>query len=205
MAWLTWLVFGTVIVLLLVQLFSKRGYTYHFKSEEVRAVPKDQLAFVPPSLPYTIHEYPHLLSKQECRELRDLVLTDTTKDQVVSVHVPWIETMVSQLTNQPVEHMEPLEIHRVTKGGSVPRVDANENTYSQTRIATVVFYLNEEYMGGGLVFPDVNRTIVPTTGKAVLYWNMVSNHVLKESLHRDKFVLRGVQWKAIQYVHNTSL
>ena len=162
---------------------------------------KSDLVYTPASLPYTIHEFHELLSVQECKEIQSYLVVNERVDQTAYAVIPSIQEIATRLTHQPPSHMEPLEIVRYTKGGSNIEYDARENEVGQTRIATIVFFLNEAYVGGELVFAN-EKIIVPHQGKAVLYWNSASGMVLEESLHRNKFVLRGVQWKAIQYVHN---
>ena len=207
------------IVVVVVVIIWLNHYTYKQNHNTEYKIPKeisiksiiikpDELKFIPPSLPYTVHEFKNLLSKQECKNIRAMLLSEISpidkEDCIITKDVPYIKDIASRLTNMPVTNMEPLEIVRFTKGGSKEHYDlniSNKKSYTYTRIATLVFYLNDEYIGGELVFPEI-KTVVPELGKAILYWNVASDTVLNESLHRDKFVLRGVQWKAIQYVHS---
>ncbi|XP_051862858.1 prolyl 4-hydroxylase subunit alpha-1-like [Drosophila albomicans] len=50
--------------------------------------------------------------------------------------------------------------------------DYFKNSSSEDRIATILFYLNDVSSGGGTVFFDLNLTVQPEPGKAVLWYNL---------------------------------
>jgi len=208
MGWTTWIIVGALIAFGIYSMypFSRPRRERIDTRIEFPVTKKEELVYTPPSLPYTIHEFHHLLSDEECRTIQEQLVVTQRADQTTYVAIPFIQNLASRLTRQPPSHMEPLEIGRYTKGGTVLDVDTNGNELCQTRIAALVFFLNEAYVGGEMVFPHANeRTIVPHQGKAVLYWTVAGGNVLPESLHRNKFVLRGVQWKAVQYIHSVPI
>ena len=204
MSWTQWIIVIILIgcgIYILYPTQKTRGRRDH-KPIVLPATKMSDLMYTPASLPYTIHEFHQLLSDQQCKEIQSHLVVNqhVDVDQTAYAVIPSIQAIASRLTQQPPSHMEPLEIVRYIKGGSKIEYDTKEE-FGQTRIATLVFFLNEEYIGGELVFSN-DRTIVPHTGTAVFYWNVAAGMVLEESLHRNKFVLRGVQWKAIQYIHS---
>ena len=166
---------------------------------------KKELFYSPPSLPYQVYQFEHIFSKKECQSIIQSVNMKTQLDEMTFIKNDSIRSISQLLTGQPTSHMEPTELYRWFNGGTIPHYDVipkNKRLASHTRIATLVFYINDEYIGGELEFTTTNTIIKPSLGKVVLYWNVISDSLATESFHRERFILRGVQWRAIQYVHS---
>jgi hypothetical protein len=116
-----------------------------------------------------------------------------TRDNTAHLH-----KIATTLTKIPDSHHECL-IQRIIEGGTEYGFDTDQN---DTRIATIVFYLNENYDGGELDFPELDLVIKPQRSRMVFYWNSDSNTVLKESRHRTRYMVNGIQWKVTLYVHS---
>lgn len=64
--------------------------------------------------------------------------------------------------------------------------------YPGARIATVLLYLQSPEIGGETQFPDVNITISPKSGDALLFWTYdADNEWNKYSLHAGLPVKKG--------------
>lgn len=74
------------------------------------------------------------------------------------------------------------------------------------RIATVLIYLNDDFMGGETRFPNLGFSVKPKKGKAVLFWvvDPSSGFVYKETLHGGDPVSVGEKWIATQWIHRSS-
>jgi prolyl 4-hydroxylase len=72
------------------------------------------------------------------------------------------------------------------------------------RILTMFFYLNSLEAGGGTNFPDLNITIVPKKGKAVLWPNVLNEDPLRmdrRTAHQALPVERGEKYGANLWIH----
>lgn len=56
-------------------------------------------------------------------------------------------------------------------------------------LATLVFYLNDDFEGGETDFPELNQRIVPKKGRALMFQHRIL-HTASEVLKGAKFVLR---------------
>lgn len=159
-----------------------------------------KLKYTPYLLPYRVSMWDDVLTVSECALLckipnqsLDKDVSFLTRDNTAHLH-----KIATTLTNIPESHHECL-IQRVIEGGTEYGFDTDQN---DTRIATIVFYLNENYDGGELDFPELDLVIKPRRARLVLYWNSDSNTVLKESRHRTRYMVNGIQWKVTLYVHS---
>ena len=60
------------------------------------------------------------------------------------------------------------------------------------RLATVLIYLNDNFEGGETVFPNINKSVKPVKGKAVLFYNStIDGKVIHESFHGGNPVKNG--------------
>ena len=56
-------------------------------------------------------------------------------------------------------------------------------------LLTLVFYLNDDFAGGETEFPELERTVAPRAGRALLFQHRVL-HTASEVLRGEKLVLR---------------
>ena len=69
------------------------------------------------------------------------------------------------------------------------------NGVVKQRKYTFIIYLNEEFEGGTTEFPLINKTIIPKTGKAIVYKDAdSSNNIISQSMHRGSIVTNGTKW-----------
>jgi hypothetical protein len=161
------------------------------------------LKYTPYLLPYRISMWDDILTISQCALLSKIPNQDLDTDSsfIIKDNIDHLHKIATTLTKSPKSHHECL-IQRIIDGGTEYGYDTDQNN---TRLATLVFYLNENYAGGELDFPDLDLVIQPQRGRLVLYWNKDSNTVLKESRRRTRFMVNGIQWKVTLYVHSTPI
>ena len=70
------------------------------------------------------------------------------------------------------------------------------------RYITFLMYLNDDFEGGGTFFPELNITVKPETGKAVIFYNVDDKgHVLPKSMHGGENIVNGEKWIANKWIH----
>ena len=98
-----------------------------------------------------------------------------------------------------------------TNGKYDPHFDATEcgddigvRCVSNQRIATVLIYLNDDFLGGETRFPNLNISVKPAKGKAVFFWvsDQSSRLVYNETLHGGDPVTHGEKWIATQWIRS---
>ena len=112
---------------------------------------------------------------------------------------------ISKLIHRSLEKQPPFEIIQYTTSTSetIQHYDAYEpidlkNSHVKQRFATMVLYLNDDYLGGETYFPLLNKTIYPEKGKVLFFYN-VNNHkqtIRKTSLHQSYSIKQGEKWVA---------
>jgi predicted 2-oxoglutarate/Fe(II)-dependent dioxygenase YbiX len=86
-----------------------------------------------------------------------------------------------------------LSISRYPPGSFVGR-HRDTTTFSTPRMVTVILYLNDEYEGGKLIFPDIGVTYQPAKGDVVLF--------LSEYFHAVSTVTSGHRYCVIFFAEN---
>lgn len=77
-------------------------------------------------------------------------------------------------------------IKKYRAGGHLgPHVDKNEDNPDNTMDWTVLIYLNDDYTGGELVFDDLDITLKPAAGSAVIF-SCLEKHSVNEILSGSK-------------------
>jgi hypothetical protein len=88
-----------------------------------------------------------------------------------------LQNIASTLTGKPLTHIEFVQITKYEKDGKFDyHYDTDPLLKHHTissRIATLMFYLNEDFEGGNTNFPYIQTTVIPSTGKAVLFYNVL--------------------------------
>jgi hypothetical protein len=159
-----------------------------------------KIKYTPYLLPYRVSMWDDVLTVSECSLLCKIPNQSLDKDAsfLTRDNTAHLHKIATTLTKIPDSHHECL-IQRIIEGGTEYGFDTDQN---DTRIATIVFYLNENYDGGELDFPELDLVIKPQRSRMVFYWNSDSNTVLKESRHRTRYMVNGIQWKVTLYVHS---
>jgi len=159
-----------------------------------------KIKYTPFLLPYRVNMWDDVLTVSECTALCKIPNQPIDKDaSFLLKESSQLHKIATTLTKLPKSHHECI-VQRLIDGGTEYGFDTDKN---DTRIATLVFYLNENYDGGELEFPDLELVIHPRRGRLVFYWNSDSNTVIKESRHRTRYMVLGIQWKVTLYVHST--
>ena len=123
-----------------------------------------------------------------------------------------ISTFAAELTGYPENHQEDLQVLQYPEGGFFkPHYDCCDggpdeckrmNAQGGPRRQTIIIYLNDDFQGGETFFPNINVTIVPQKGKAVVFWSTDSdNNVIRESFHGGNPVKGGEKWICNKWVH----
>jgi prolyl 4-hydroxylase len=107
--------------------------------------------------------------------------------------------------NLPYKNLETPQIIEYPVGGYyLPHFDAFHNNLKNideiikkigNRKYTCIIYLNDNFIGGETVFPELNETIKPKTGNGLYFENIDNNgKILKTSLHAGLPVTEGIKY-----------
>jgi len=120
-----------------------------------------------------------------------------------------VMSRIEEVTKVPVPNYESLQILRYTKGQRYNRHhdnggDEDNKLPSGPRIYTFFLYLSDVEEGGGTHFPDLNITITPRKGSALLWPSVLSaNPTATEPMtqHAALPVIRGTKFAANAWIH----
>ncbi|MGL6008983.1 MAG: 2OG-Fe(II) oxygenase [Culicoidibacterales bacterium] len=171
----------------------------------------------------SIVEISNFLSKHECDQLIALSSQRLEKSKTISKDgtltidstrtsegmsfsvgennlIKTIEKRIEDLTGWPVQKGEPLQVLKYDVNQEYKsHYDYFENlpTNQLQRVATLIIYLNKPEDGGETIFPNMNLSITPETGKGLFfkYVNIPSPN----SLHAGSPVIRGVKYIATKW------
>ena len=101
--------------------------------------------------------------------------------------------------------MEKMSLVRYRPGEYyLPHVDAydyrydniTEDLHMSQRVVSVLMYLNDDYLGGHTNFPELDISITPKKGRALLFHNVRENADCANplSLHQGQKVTQGTKW-----------
>lgn len=107
-------------------------------------------------------------------------------------------------TRIPRSHQEWLQIVKYDEGGKFDaHYDPQYGSFTQSRRATLLLYLNDDYEGGATHFVKLGLKITPEKGKAILFWNLdEKGQIIEQSMHRGEKVERGHKWICTKWIHN---
>lgn len=180
---------------------------------------------------YFIYEIDNILNSKECDELIKYSKYKTFSDSTIfnnqnnlintnrkskttwfEINENAIETKCSniakELTKRNNNNLENLQLVYYPVGGYFKlHHDATKNTTVDTIIKsreyTLLIYLNDVEEGGETVFPYLNLEIKPKKGKGILFRTLDENdHIILESLHGGKPVIKGEKWICNKWIHN---
>uniref|UniRef100_A0A6C0IBS2 Fe2OG dioxygenase domain-containing protein n=1 Tax=viral metagenome TaxID=1070528 RepID=A0A6C0IBS2_9ZZZZ len=124
-----------------------------------------------------------------------------------------ISQRIAKRTNTDITDQESYQVVKYDKDGFYkPHFDAcnlkagddceRMNLGKGPRYLTFLMYLNDDFDGGGTFFPELNLTVKPETGKAVIFHNVdIEGHVLPKSMHGGMEVTGGEKWIANKWIH----
>lgn len=111
-----------------------------------------------------------------------------------------ISKRVSKITNLPCLNQEDMQILKYDIGDYYKchydnTTEEDDDTItSGPRIYTFFIYLNDVEKGGETSFPLVNLKYKPKKGTAILFKNMLDNHIHPCSLHEGVAPISGEKW-----------
>ena len=115
-----------------------------------------------------------------------------------------LEKFICELTKLPSQNLEQFCLIKYTPGGEyTEHYDASElinplfanRTPPAPRSYSFLFYLNDNYEGGETNFSNLNKKILPKTGKGIFWKNYKQNGELeKDSIHSGLPVTKGTKW-----------
>ena len=140
----------------------------------------------------------------------DRVALNTFFDEKTFPEILPLKKKISEITNLPLKNQELFNLIRYDKEGKydqhydscIPSL-SNESP----RVYSFIFYLNDDFKGGGTHFPNLDgKTIIPKKGKMV-YWKNVDNqqNFDYDSLHSGLPVEDGVKWILTMWVRDENI
>lgn len=107
-------------------------------------------------------------------------------------------------TNTPRNHQEYLQVVKYDEGGKFnAHYDPQYGSTTQSRKATLLVYLNDDYVGGQTYFVNLGLKIKPEKGKGILFRSLDdSGKIIDVSLHCGEKVERGNKWICTKWIHN---
>lgn len=121
------------------------------------------------------------------------------EDQLKVVkQLKYLTAQVTGLQTEPTEASEPIQVVHYGVGGHYePHFDffGSSALSEDDRVATMLFYLSEDFLGGSTVFPLLDIKFTPESGSALFWFNTERNaskgHVM--SLHASCPLIGGGQ------------
>ncbi|NRD79841.1 2OG-Fe(II) oxygenase [Bacillus sp. BRMEA1] len=116
-----------------------------------------------------------------------------------------IEKRISQIMNIPVDHGEGIQVLHYKKGqeyrAHFDYFSSENKAVNNSRISTLIMYLNEVEEGGETLFPKLNLSVSPQKGMAVYFEYFYQDQTLNElTLHSGAPVIKGEKWAATQWM-----
>lgn len=150
------------------------------------------------------------LHNESVRKSYQMWLSDNDHDVVKN-----ISKRVAEMTNTNIENQELLQLLKYSSGGFFnSHHDACNGTkeYCQRmnnnlgpRYITFLIYLNDDFSGGETVFPNINKSVKPEKGKAVIFYNThLDGTVINDSLHGGNPIGIGEKWIVNKWIRQTN-
>ena len=170
-------------------------------------------------------EIKNFISEQECKYIIKLINKNNHKSQVIgpegksiydtsrtssTANLPGDDDIIIKLKNKianylniPVKNGESLQGQMYNENEYFkPHFDAFAgNSYKTNagkagnRTNTLMIYLNNNFVGGGTNFVNLNKVICPEIGKAVTWQNIDKNkNIIESSMHEGMPVSSGIKY-----------
>jgi len=99
--------------------------------------------------------------------------------------------------------MEPIVVTCYKENDELPEhYDMVTNSIVSTRACTMILYLNDDYVGGELEFPNLEAILIPEMGTALFFWVSKDGVSTFESKYLARPVYRKQKWLATLYIHS---
>lgn len=188
-----------------------------------------KVTFQPLGYIFLIYEYKHLLTLTQCNVLCNdsisyikestVITTNISTNEVINKKQLIRKSMACAMRNDITDYIHhiatiltgyPLSYHEDTqvtyyKEGDYFSLHHDMNIIHprlKTRVATIIIYLSDQCEGGETNFPDINVSVKPEIGKAILFWNTRDSIPIQESRHSGCIIKKGCKWIAQQWVHS---
>lgn len=118
----------------------------------------------------------------------------------------FITEHAASLSDYPIVNIEQIQILRYEPGEFYKPHNDYFNfppaivTTDNDRVATVLFYLNDDFTGGSTSFPSLNIEIKPRKGSAVFFDYKYTDHINKLTLHGGMPVDTGAKYVATSWI-----
>ena len=200
------------------------GFSYNFNSKKETT---KTYSLITPTLSFQVYTFPKAITVEQCKKLcREAlpqlhqstvyseanVVAGLSKERIsmtatlINHDTLLLRNMASQLTGMPLSHIENLQVTRYKKDGKFDyHYDTDpkqKNQASWSRIATLMIYLNEDFVGGETEFPKIQTSFIPETGKAILFWSVINGELIKDSMHKGCEIISGEKWIANIWIHS---
>jgi prolyl 4-hydroxylase len=175
-----------------------------------------------------IFDIPDFFSEKECLDFISLIEKEIPNNPVMKM-IPFIfkdesnflvkktRNFIKEKINLPVENQEDFLITKYLPNGQYDDhydsfIIKENSIFNQDffdccmnrggqRAFTFLIYLNDNFEGGSTVFPNLNKKVMPKTGKLVYWENIDSEGETNEyMLHRGSKIVSGEKWVAVIYV-----
>ena len=161
--------------------------------------------FYPPTELYVTHQGRYKNNKQTYT-YKDILTVDPDPYNQCAI-TQKVKQTVSDLVKQPLENLEPIYCGKYSEGGKFAEhsdafnyhsKDLNPDTqqYGQ-RIISAILYCNDNFTGGETVFPHINYSVTPKTGRLLIFHNVqesaynptyICNHLSNSIISGTKYV-----------------
>lgn len=172
-------------------------------------------------IPYQILTIPNVFTKEECAQIIQHLSSNNNNnngkraftimpnDPTLGQYARKLMSFASMLTGIQDQSMyESLSVTRYNKDQyekvhhdactSNLRCKGNDRVY---RRATIMLYLNDNYVGGDLKFPHLNIKVKPETGKCTFFYNVnAKGWEIMEAQHDSLPVQEGVKWMCTLWI-----
>lgn len=141
---------------------------------------------------YIIYEYPHFLTDAEC----DAIINYSNDKLVIS------EVYRGANNETNIDERKSSQCW-ITDDACVGNNEFcnTMNSFVGPRYITFLIYLNDNFEGGHTNFPNINKSIIPQKGKAVLFYNVNKDgSIIPESLHQGSHIINGTKWIANKWI-----
>ncbi|EGD81044.1 hypothetical protein PTSG_10986 [Salpingoeca rosetta] len=135
------------------------------------------------------------------------MLPDVLGNDPMQAHLKDMEEEIARIVRLPVENQEHFQVLQYQKNQYYKvHSDYIEEQRQQPcgiRVATFFLYLNDVEEGGGTRFPNLNLTVQPAKGNAVLWYSAYPNTTRMDSRtdHEAMPVAKGMKYGANKWIH----
>lgn len=117
-------------------------------------------------------------------------MVESTIDMIDKPYKEILKFWSEKTGNDPLEHVSKnYFLRKYHVGGEIgPHIDKNAENPQNTMDWSVLFYLNDNYVGGEIDFPDLGVSIKPTAGSAIVF-PCTAMHLAKRVEQGEKYYI----------------